>query len=226
MTLSIQMPGSPGQKRCAWWHWGADAGEVCIYQEQAGWQKDPHHATAGRVPQACCRVGRCWARRPGRRWGITSRQSMSTNFHPVWSTDKRISVRLSPDRMGPLGKPPASLALLPSRTSRRMRSYPSLFELQLRYEAIWVWSYTTFILIEAVVNRNLAVKTVWLGRVHSSWLLLDLADVLLRLPDSVDPSTCSRQVWCCHWPPCFYGLTLSRTVPACCTRPPCRKHHK
>ncbi len=52
----------------------------------------------------------------------------------------------------------------------------------------------------------------WPGRVHSSWLLPDLADVLLRIPEGIDPSTCSRQVCRCHWPPCFYGQTLSRTV--------------
>jgi hypothetical protein len=34
-------------------------------------------------------------------------------------------VLLSPDRMGPLGKPPASLALLPSTASSRMRSNPA-----------------------------------------------------------------------------------------------------
>jgi hypothetical protein len=28
------------------------------------------------------------------------------------------------------------------------------------------------------------------------------------------------------WLPCFYGRTLSRTVPACRTGPPCRKRHK
>ncbi len=67
-------------------------------------------------------------------------------------------VRLSPDRMGPLGKPPANLALLPSRSSCT-RSYPALFELQRQYEAIWVWSYTTFIVIEEMVNRKLAVET-------------------------------------------------------------------
>ncbi len=54
--------------------------------------------------------------------------------------------------------------------------------------------------------------TVWPGRVHSSWLLPDLADVLLRIPEGVDPSTCSRQVCRCHWPPCFFGRTFSRTV--------------
>ncbi len=66
----------------------------------------------------------------------------------------------------------------------------------------------------------------WPGRVRSSWLLPDLADVLLLLPEGVDPSTCSHQVCCCRWPPCFYGRTLSRTVPAYCTGPPCRKRHK
>ncbi len=68
--------------------------------------------------------------------------------------------------------------------------------------------------------------TVWLSIVHSSWLPSDLADVLLRLLDGVDPCTCSRQVSSCLWPPCFYGWTLSPTVPACCSGPPCRKRHK
>ena len=68
--------------------------------------------------------------------------------------------------------------------------------------------------------------TVWLGRVHSCWLLPDLAEDLLRLPDGVDPFACSRQVWRCLWPPCFYGQTLSRTVPSYCTGPPCWKHNK
>ena len=49
---------------------------------------------------------------------------------------------------------------------------------------------------------------------------------LLRLPESVDPSICSRQVCRCHWSPCFYGRNLFRTVPACCTGPPRRKRHK
>ncbi len=68
--------------------------------------------------------------------------------------------------------------------------------------------------------------TVWLGRVHSCWLLPDLAEDLLRLPDGVDPFACSHQVWRCLWPPCFYGWTLSCTVTAYCTGPPCRKRHK
>ncbi len=58
-------------------------------------------------------------------------------------------VRLIPVRMGPLGKPVASLALLSSRTSSRTHSSPTPFELQRQYEAILVWSYTTFIVIEA-----------------------------------------------------------------------------
>ncbi len=60
-------------------------------------------------------------------------------------------VRLSPDRMGPLGKPPASLALLPSRASSLMLSNPALLAPQCRYEAIQVWSYTTLIMNETVV---------------------------------------------------------------------------
>ncbi len=81
------------------------------------------------------------------------------------------------------------------------------------------------------VNKMLAqaqknLFTAWLGRVHSSWLLPDLADDLLSLPEGVDSLACSPQVWCCLWSPCFYGRTLSRTVPACCTSQPCRKHHK
>jgi hypothetical protein len=39
------------------------------------------------------------------------------------------------------------------------RSCPALLELQHGYEAIRVWSYTTFIVNEAVVNRKLAVET-------------------------------------------------------------------
>jgi hypothetical protein len=76
---------------------------------------------------------------------------------------KIIPFRLSPDRMGPLGKPPASLALLPSRASSRTRSCPTPFEHQRRYEAIRVWSFTTFIVIEAgdqqeISGRNLKGK--------------------------------------------------------------------
>ncbi len=64
------------------------------------------------------------------------------------------------------------------------------------------------------------------GRVRSSWLFPDLAEVLLLLPVVVDPSMCSRQVCCCCWPPCFFERTLSHTVLAYCTKPPCRKRHK
>ncbi len=60
-----------------------------------------------------------------------------------------ISFRLSPDRMGPLDKPLASLALLSPRASSHMRSCPTPFNRQRRYEAIQLWSYTTFIVIEA-----------------------------------------------------------------------------
>ncbi len=81
------------------------------------------------------------------------------------------------------------------------------------------------------INKMLAQTqmnplTVWHGRVHSFWLLPDLIEDLLRLPDGVDPFACSRQVWRCHWPPCFYGRTLSGTLRAYRTGPPCRKRHK
>jgi hypothetical protein len=66
--------------------------------------------------------------------------------------------------------------------------------------------------------------TVWHGRVHSCWLLPDLAEDLLCLPDGVTLFVCSRQVWGCLQLPCFYGRTLS--VPAYCTGPPCWKCHK
>ncbi len=49
---------------------------------------------------------------------------------------------------------------------------------------------------------------------------------LLYLLEGVEPSICSRQVCRCHWSPCFYQRTLSRTVPACYTGPPSRKRHK
>ncbi len=77
-----------------------------------------------------------------------------------------------------------------------------------------------------LVHVQKHLLTVWLSRVHSSWLLPNLADVLLRLPDGVDSSACNRQVCPCLCPPCFYGRTLSRTVPACCTGLLCRKRHK
>ena len=68
--------------------------------------------------------------------------------------------------------------------------------------------------------------TVWLGRVHSCWLLPDLAEDILRFPDGVALFPCSRQVWRCLWPPCFYWRTFSRTVPAYSTGLPCWKRHK
>jgi hypothetical protein len=67
-------------------------------------------------------------------------------------------VRHGPDRIGLLDKPPASSAFLPSRASSRT-CFPTLPTHQCRYEAIGVWSYTTLIAYEAVINRKLAVKT-------------------------------------------------------------------
>ncbi len=59
-----------------------------------------------------------------------------------------------PDRMRPLGKPPASSALLPLQ-----EPVAALSKLQRRYETIRVWSYAIFIVIEAVIDRKLAVET-------------------------------------------------------------------
>ncbi len=65
--------------------------------------------------------------------------------------------------------------------------------------------------------------TVRLGRIRKCWLLPGPAEELLLLPDGVALFACSRQVRHCLQPPCFYGQTLSHTVPAYCTGPPCWK---
>ena len=51
-------------------------------------------------------------------------------------------------------KPPASLALLPSRASSRKHNNPALLSPQRWYEAIRVWSYTTFIVNKAMVKEE------------------------------------------------------------------------
>jgi hypothetical protein len=53
-------------------------------------------------------------------------------------------VRRGPDRIGLLDKPPAGSAFLPSRASSRTR-FHMIPTHQCQYEAIRVWSYTTFI---------------------------------------------------------------------------------
>jgi hypothetical protein len=68
---------------------------------------------------------------------------------------KCMLVRLSPERMGPLGKPPA-LPTATSRTSSRTGSHPST---PTAVYTIRVWSYATFIVIEAVINSYIAIKT-------------------------------------------------------------------
>jgi hypothetical protein len=68
--------------------------------------------------------------------------------------------------------------------------------------------------------------TVWLGRITSCWLLPGTPEDLLRLPDGVALFACSRQVRHRLQTPCFYGRTLSRTVLAYCTSPPCWKCQK
>ena len=77
----------------------------------------------------------------------TNRLGLAHFELPVWRR---------PDRIGLLDKPPASLALLRSRTSSHR---PALLAPQCQHEAIRVRSYTTFIVNEAVVNRKLAVET-------------------------------------------------------------------
>jgi len=79
----------------------------------------------------------------------------SARPHPV----KALLFGSAQTELGHFGKPPANLALIPSRTNNHTWGYPALFELQHWYEAIRVWLYTTFIVIEAVLKRKLAVKT-------------------------------------------------------------------
>ncbi len=66
-----------------------------------------------------------------------------------------VCVRQRLERMGQLDKPPASSASLPSWASSRTR-FPTLLAPQHQYEAMWVWSYTTFIVYEAEIDRKLA----------------------------------------------------------------------
>jgi len=74
----------------------------------------------------------------------TKKEENSLNSVPNYSVEENTTpVRLSPDRMGPLGKPPANLAVQPSRTSSHTRSYPALFKLQRRYEAI-LWLHNLY----------------------------------------------------------------------------------
>ncbi len=61
----------------------------------------------------------------------------------------------------------------------------------------------------------------WPDKVRSSSLLLDYTDVLLL--EDIVLSTCSYQVCCCRWPSCFYGWTLSPTLPAYLYRPAMQK---
>ncbi len=62
-----------------------------------------------------------------------------------------------------------------------------------------------------------------LGRICNCWLLSDPADEHVLLLADVESRTCSLQVKTELPAPCFYGRTLSRTVPAACTGPPCFK---
>ena len=52
-----------------------------------------------------------------------------------------------------------SFAPATSRTSSRMRSHPSTLRTPMPVYTIRVWSYATFIVIEAMINRYQAVET-------------------------------------------------------------------
>ncbi len=61
------------------------------------------------------------------------------NHCDATNDQSRHNVRRGPDRIGLLGKPPASSAFLPSRASSRT-CLPMFPTHQRRYEAIRVWS--------------------------------------------------------------------------------------
>jgi hypothetical protein len=65
-----------------------------------------------------------------------------------------------PSENGTTWKPPVlpSTSTL-SRASSRTRSHPSTLRTPTPVYTIWVWSYATFVVIEAMINRYLAVET-------------------------------------------------------------------
>ncbi len=62
-----------------------------------------------------------------------------------------------------------------------------------------------------------------LGGISSCWLLPGLADEHVLFLVDVMNLACSLQVRNSLLVPSFYGRTLSRTVPAVCTGPPCQE---
>jgi hypothetical protein len=82
----------------------------------------------------------------------------SKNLHPDPPTFSFVLFGADRTEKGLLDKPPASSAFLPSRASSCTR-LPTLLAPQRWYEAIRVWSHTTFIVYEAAIKGNLAVET-------------------------------------------------------------------
>ncbi len=62
-----------------------------------------------------------------------------------------------------------------------------------------------------------------LGGISNCWLLPGPADEHIFLLFDMMNLACSLQVRRDQLLPCFYGRTLSRTVPAVCTGPPCQE---
>jgi hypothetical protein len=136
---------------CSWWPRSMRKCIITSFKPLITLALDTTHG----VPSfwRCCSIHRiCWRHHLKKR-NITPRITKQL-------------VQLSPDRMGPLGKPPASLdngvdvgtPLLPSRAISRTCS-PTLLTPQCQYEAIRVWWYTTFIVHDPAINRKLAVET-------------------------------------------------------------------
>ncbi len=63
-------------------------------------------------------------------------------------------VLLGTERMGPFSSTPSTVGWFPSPVQRAL-----LLDTQRRYFTIQVWSYETFIVIETVIDRYLAVET-------------------------------------------------------------------
>jgi hypothetical protein len=74
------------------------------------------------------------------------------------------------------------------------------------------------------VDKNLALTM--FGTAESTAADFSQTSLKISFISQIVLITCSRQVWHCLWPPCFYGRTISRTVLAYCTGPLCWKRHK
>jgi hypothetical protein len=75
----------------------------------------------------------------------------------------------------------------------------------------------------AELEKQVACLLFRLGGISNCWLLPGPADEHVLLLVDVMNLACSLQVRKELLLPCFYGRTLSRTVPAVCTGPPCQE---